>query len=76
MDIQLNELRKGDKARSNPNRYNLRSKSKEGNPGVPDQPTRKERLAKFVEDSNPPTNSQISCLGGEINSKYPLLFQL
>jgi hypothetical protein len=28
MDIQLNELSKGDKASDNPNRYNLRSKKK------------------------------------------------
>jgi hypothetical protein len=31
MDNQLNELSKGDKANNSPNRYNLRSKKKEGN---------------------------------------------
>jgi hypothetical protein len=52
MDNQLNELRKGDKANNNPNRYNLRSKNKEGNPDVPDQPTREENPAKVVADDN------------------------
>jgi hypothetical protein len=40
MDIQLNELRKGERTSGNPNRYNLRSKKKEGNPDISDQPTR------------------------------------
>jgi hypothetical protein len=35
MDIQLNELSKGDKANNSLNRYNLRSKKKEGNIDVP-----------------------------------------
>jgi hypothetical protein len=43
MDIQLNELSKGDKASDNPNRYNLRSKKKEGKSDVPDQPSRAEK---------------------------------
>jgi hypothetical protein len=30
MENQLNELSKGDKANNSPNRYNLRSKKKEG----------------------------------------------
>jgi hypothetical protein len=35
MENQLNEMRKGDRANDNPNRYNLRSKKKGGNPNVP-----------------------------------------
>jgi hypothetical protein len=31
MDNQLNELSKGEKTNNNPNKYNLRSKKKEGN---------------------------------------------
>ena len=34
MENQLNEMRKGDRANDNPNRYNLRSKKKGGNPNV------------------------------------------
>jgi ribonuclease HI len=52
MDNQLNELSKGDKANNSPNRYNLRSKNKEGKPDVPDQPTRAENPAKVVADDN------------------------
>jgi hypothetical protein len=40
MGSQLNELRKGERTNGNPNRYNLRSKKNEGNPDMPDQPTR------------------------------------
>jgi hypothetical protein len=40
MENQLNELSKGERTSGNPNRYNLRSKKKEGNPDIPDQPTR------------------------------------
>jgi hypothetical protein len=52
MDSQLNELSKGEKTSNNPNRYSLRSKKKEGNPDVLDQPTREENPAKDVADSN------------------------
>jgi hypothetical protein len=52
MDCQLNELSKGDKAKNNPNRYNLRSKNKEGNPDVHDRPTRAEKPAKHVADGS------------------------
>jgi ribonuclease HI len=52
MDNQLNELSKGDKASNNPNRYNLRSKKKEGKPDVPDRPTIAENPAKDVADDN------------------------
>jgi hypothetical protein len=60
MDSQLNELSKGERTENNPNRYNLRSKKKEGNPDIPDQPVRTEKLAKNVADgvkekeANPP----------------------
>jgi hypothetical protein len=52
MDNQLNELSKGERTSGNPNRYNLRSKKKEGNPDIPDQPTRTENPAKDVAASN------------------------
>jgi hypothetical protein len=52
MDNQLNALSKGDKENNNPNRYNLRSKNKEGKPEVPDQPTKVEKPAKVVADEN------------------------
>jgi hypothetical protein len=48
MDSQLNELRKGERTSGNPNRYNLRSKKKEGKPDILDQPTRIENHAKDV----------------------------
>jgi hypothetical protein len=50
MDSQLNELSKGEKTSGNPNRYNLRSKKKEGNLDVLDQPTSAEKLTKNVVD--------------------------
>jgi hypothetical protein len=39
MENQLNELRKGDKASSSPNKYNLRPKKKFGTPDVLEKPT-------------------------------------
>jgi hypothetical protein len=36
MENQLNEMRKGDRANDNPNRYNLRSKNKGRKPNVPE----------------------------------------
>jgi hypothetical protein len=50
MDSQLNELSKGEKTSNNPNRYSLRSKKKEGKPGVPDQPTRAKKPVENVAD--------------------------
>jgi hypothetical protein len=52
MENQLNELSKRDKANNNPNIYNLRSKKKEGNPDVSDQPTIAKRPAKDASDDN------------------------
>ena len=48
MDSQLNELRKGERTSGNPNRYNLRSKKKEGKLETLDQPTRTVNPAKDV----------------------------
>ena len=50
MESQLNDLSKGDKANDSPNRYNLRSKKKEGKPNFPDHPTRAKKPAE--DDSN------------------------
>jgi hypothetical protein len=52
MDSQLNELRKGDKSNRSPNRYNLRSKKKEGNHNSPEQPTRVEKPVEDVADGS------------------------
>jgi hypothetical protein len=46
MDNQINELSKGEKTNSNPNKYNLRSKKKEGKFDVPGQPSRAEKPVK------------------------------
>jgi hypothetical protein len=48
MDRQLNDLRKGERTSGNPNRYNLRSKKKEGKPNIPNHPTRTKNHAKDV----------------------------
>jgi hypothetical protein len=48
MGSQLNELRKEERTSGNPNRYNLRSKKKEGEPDIPNHPTRIVNLAKDV----------------------------
>jgi hypothetical protein len=46
MDIQLNELIKGNKANNIPNRYNLRSKEKDGKSNIPDHPPREDKPDK------------------------------
>jgi ribonuclease HI len=58
MDIQLHDLSKGEMTSGNPNRYNLRSKKKEGNPNIFYQPTRIENLAKGVAASNKEKEAQ------------------
>jgi hypothetical protein len=58
MDSQLNEMRKGERTSGNPNRYNLRSKKKEGKPDIPDQPTRTENPVKEVAASNKEKEAQ------------------
>jgi hypothetical protein len=46
MDNQINEMSRGEKTNSSPNKYNLRSKKKEGNYDIHDQPSRVEKPAK------------------------------
>jgi hypothetical protein len=46
MNSQINELSKGEKASSSPNKYNLQSKKKEGKSDIPDQPSIVEKPAK------------------------------
>jgi ribonuclease HI len=58
MGSQLNELRKGESTSGNPNRYNLKSKKKEGNLDIPDQPTREENHAKSVAANNKEKEAQ------------------
>jgi hypothetical protein len=48
MDIQINELSKGEKEKENTNRYNLRSKKNEEKTNAPNQPAPKENSAKAV----------------------------
>jgi hypothetical protein len=52
MDIQLNELRKGERINGNPNRYNLMSKKKEGKPDIFYHQTRVENPTKSVAASS------------------------
>ena len=52
MDSQLNELSKGEKDNENPNKYNLRSKKKEGKPSTSDHPNKTKFFAKVVVSSN------------------------
>jgi hypothetical protein len=48
MNSQLNELSKGEKTKENQNKYNLRSKQKEGKPSTSNQPKKSENSAKTV----------------------------
>jgi hypothetical protein len=48
MDDQINELSRGEKANSSPNKYNLMSKKKEGNYDIPDQPSKVESHVKYA----------------------------
>jgi hypothetical protein len=48
MDIQIYELSKGEKAKENPSRYNLRSKKNEEKIDAPNQPMQKEYFAKAM----------------------------
>jgi hypothetical protein len=58
MDNQINELSKGDKTNSNPNKYNLRSKKKEGKSDIPDQPPRADKPAKDATNNNKEKKTQ------------------
>jgi hypothetical protein len=51
MDIQLNELSKGDNSSDSPNKYNLTSKKKEGKYDILNQSSREEKSAKEVENN-------------------------
>ena len=48
MDIQINELSKGEKEKESTNRYNLRSKKNEEKTDAPNQPAQKENSANAV----------------------------
>jgi hypothetical protein len=59
MDRQLNELSKGEKTNENPNRYNIRSKKKEGKTDTSYQPTKKKNSDKVVTASSKGKDMQI-----------------
>jgi hypothetical protein len=52
MDSQLNEMSKGEKTNISPNKYNLRSKKKEGKSDIADQPTKVEKPTKNLANNN------------------------
>ena len=52
MNSQINELSKGEKANSSPNKYNLRSKKKEGKSDIPGQPSIVEKPTKDATRNN------------------------
>jgi hypothetical protein len=58
MEIQLNELSKGDKTSDNPNRYNLRSNNKEGKSVIPYQPPREENITHDVASNSKERKAQ------------------
>jgi hypothetical protein len=58
MDIQINELSKGEKAKESPNRYNLRSKKNEEKTDASNQPAQKENSAKAVTVSSKEKDTQ------------------
>jgi hypothetical protein len=58
MGSQLNDLRKEERTSGNPNRYNLRSKKKEGEPDILDEPTRIVNHAKDVAASHKEKEAQ------------------
>jgi ribonuclease HI len=58
MNSQINELSKGEKANSSPNKYNLRSKKKEGKSDIPDQPSIAEKPTKDATNNNKEKKAQ------------------
>jgi hypothetical protein len=58
MDNQLNELSKGEKTNSSPNKYNLRSKKKEEKYDIPGHPIRAAKPAKDVANSSKEKRAQ------------------
>jgi len=69
MDIQLNELSKGNKASNNLNIYSLGSKKKDGKSDIPDQPSRVEKPAKDATNRIKENKSQ----NPSLVAKYPFL---
>jgi hypothetical protein len=55
---QINELSKGEKAISSPNKYNLGSKKKEWKSDIPDQPSIEEKPTKDAANSNKEKKAQ------------------
>jgi hypothetical protein len=60
MNSQINELSKGEKANNSPNKYNLRSRKKQGKSGILDQPSRVENPVKDETNNNRENNAQNS----------------
>jgi hypothetical protein len=61
MNSQINELSRGEKANnSSPNKYNLRSKKKEGKSDTPDRPLIAENPAKGAVNYSKEKKAQIS----------------
>jgi ribonuclease HI len=58
MDIQINELRKGEQTKENASRYNLRSKKNEEKGVAPNQPVQKEDSSKTMTVSSKEKDSQ------------------
>jgi ribonuclease HI len=58
MDIQVNELSKGEKEKEITNRYNMRSKKNEEKNDAPHQPSQKENSSKAMTDSSKEKDSQ------------------
>jgi hypothetical protein len=58
MENQINELSKGEKTNSSPNKYNLRSKKKEGTSDFPDQPSRAENPTKDATNNDKENKTQ------------------
>jgi ribonuclease HI len=58
IDSQINELSKGEKENSGPNKYNLQSKKKEGKSDIPDPAPRAEKPAKDATNNNKEKKAQ------------------
>jgi hypothetical protein len=58
IDSQLNEMNKGERTSGNPNRYNLRSKKKEGKPNSPEHPNGTKHHVKEVAARNKEKEAQ------------------
>jgi hypothetical protein len=58
MDNQINELSKGEKTNSSSNKYNFRSKKKEGKFDFPNQPSRVEKSTKDATNNNKEKKAQ------------------